>query len=80
LQPLSLRTNIMQCNGRVKLKTGHEIITIKPDSHITCRSPVTSMPPPCHSPAISFQQLSFTNCYHNRCAVNYTSTHVLAPK
>jgi hypothetical protein len=66
----------------------------KTDSHIPCRSPATTLP--FSDSVVSYVKVPYLvhevlllspsrnyillNCYHNRCVVNYTSTHVLAPK
>jgi hypothetical protein len=69
-------------------------MTVKADSHIPCRSPATTLT--FSDSAVSFVKVPYLvhevlllspssnylspNCYHNLCAVNYTSTHVLASK
>jgi hypothetical protein len=47
-----------------------------------CRFPTVPLPRPGHYPAILLQSPSSNYLllnYHNRCAVNYTGTHLIAP-
>jgi hypothetical protein len=77
ISPFPLVCWCLKANSYI-LYCSHAVL--KANLHIPCRSPTATLPLPCHSPAISFQQFFLLNCYHNVCAVNYTSTHVLAPK